>query len=183
MAMVENSSKRCAIRQFLIAPVILTLVTGLSLTAQAQNERPEFSAGMQGVRGDGHEYHLKSPLEGSWIFNIDLEDLSNQKTTMNSLISFTAGGVVITSASLATPSPFYGSWRQTGPKSFSAVFYAFVPDPITGTLGTLKQNLKLDLTSLNELTGTGVGSTCDLQGDNCTQLNSGQFTGKRILAE
>jgi hypothetical protein len=168
MAIVESSNtKPCNVTR-LVVSMILVLMAGISSIANAQN-----SASAE------NPPQLVSPIVGSWIFNIDL----GQGITFNSLISFTAGGVVITSASVPTPSPFYGSWRRTGPNSYDATFYAFVPDSTTGQIATLKDIVRLHLTSPNELTATGVGYNCDVQGENCTQANSSQATGKRILPE
>ena len=86
---------------------------------------------MQDLRLGENRPLLGSAVEGSWIFDIDIP---GQGTTFYSLISFTAGNVVITSASLPKPAftPFYGSWRQTGANRFGAAFYAFLPDDASG---------------------------------------------------
>jgi hypothetical protein len=181
MATIENSnSKRRTLRRLVIAPMIFTLIAGISSIAHAQDERSGSSAHIDDGNLDQNRHRLASPIEGSWIFNID--DLS-QGTTFHSLVSLTAGGVVVTSASLPTPSPFYGSWRQTGRNSFNVIFYTFVPDATGKVVATANVSLTLQLTSRNALTGTGVGHSCDLEGENCTPGDNFQFTGKRILAE
>jgi hypothetical protein len=182
MPMVESSRKGRTVRHLLIAPVIVTLVTGLSSMAQAQDEAQGASAGMQDSRLGENRPHLGSHLEGSWIFDIDV---LGQGTTFHSLISFTAGGVVITSASLPGPAntPFYGSWREAGSNRFHAAFYAFLPDASGVGVALSKVSLNLQLTSRNTLTGTAVGANCDLQGENCVQTVEFQNTGKRILPE
>jgi hypothetical protein len=106
-----------------------------------------------------------------------------QGVTFHSLISFAAGGVLVTNGSLPAPAPFYGSWRPAGPNSFHAAFYTFIPDATGTGVATSKARIRLQLTSRNELTGTGMGYTCDAQGENCTQIESHQFKGKRILSE
>ena len=117
-------------------------------------------------------------IEGSWIFTIDVV---GQPLQFNSLISFTAGGVVVTSPSSPATAPFYGIWKEKESKSSKAVFYTFVLDSTGKAVGTGKLNLLLHLTSRNELAGTGVGSACDLQGENCLAQADFEFTGKRII--
>lgn len=182
MPMVESSRKRGTLRRLMLTPIILTLVTGVSSMAQAQDEGQEFSGGMQDSRLGENRFHLGSPIEGSWIFDIDVP---GQGVTFHSLISFAAGGVVITSASLPGPSnsPYYGSWRQTGANRFRAAFYAFLPDGTGVGVALSKVSLNVQLTSRNTLTGTAVGANCDLQGENCVQAVEFQNTGKRILPE
>ena len=103
--------------------------------------------------------------------------------TFNSLISFTAGGVVITSASLPAPGTLYGSWKQREPNRFNAAFYGFISDSAGKGVALTKVSLQLHLTSRNELAGTAVGYTCDLQGENCVNPVDFQFTGKRIVPD
>ena len=155
------------------APVLALLLTTSPISAQT--EVPENG------RAENSRASV-SPIEGSWIFNIDV---LGQGTTFHSLISFSAGGVVITSASLPGPAntPFYGSWRQTGTNRFHAVFYAFLPDASGVGVALNKVSLNMQLTSRNALTGTAVGANCDLQAENCVQTAEFQNTGKRILPE
>ncbi len=75
---------------------------------------------------------LVAPIEGSWIFNIDVSLDQQPVATFNSLISFAGGGVVVTSPSTSPLAIFYGAWSPMKPSSFSAVFYTFAPDS-TGT--------------------------------------------------
>ena len=181
MPMLESSRRR-TVRRLMIVPIILNLVTGLSSMAQAQDGAQGASAGMQDARLGENPPRLGSPIEGSWIFDIDI---LGQGATFHSLISFAAGGVVITSASLPGPasSPFYGSWRQTGTNRFQAAFYAFLPDTSGVGVALSKVSLSPRPTNRNVLTGTAVGANCDLQGENCVQTVEFQFTGKRILPE
>jgi hypothetical protein len=181
MAIVGNSSKRRMATRLMMAPVVLTLLTGLSSVANAQSENSPFSARIEEPRADENNPRLGSPIEGSWMFNINVP---GPGITFHSLISFTAGGVVITSASLPGPSsPFYGSWTHVGPNSFQAVFYAFVPDATGVGVATRKVSLRLQLTSLNDLVGKAVASDCDLQGENCVPAVEFENTGKRIIPE
>ena len=182
MIITENSSKGSKIRRLMIASTILILATGFSSMAQAQDEAQGSSAGRQDSRVGENRPRLGSPLEGSWIFDIDV---LGQGAPFHSLISFTAGGVVITSASLPGPAntPYYGSWREAGSNRFQAAFYAFLPDASGVGMALSKVSLNLQLTSRNTLTGTAVGANCDLQGENCVQTVEFQNTGKRILPE
>jgi hypothetical protein len=122
-------------------------------------------------------------IEGSWIFNIDVSLAQQPVATFNSLISFGAGGIVVTSPSTSPLAIFYGAWSPMKPNSFSAVFYTFAPDS-TGT-GVVLQRLSIrsHLTDQNNLAGTGGRSTCNLQGENCVDDPIVfQFTGKRIAS-
>jgi hypothetical protein len=159
---------------------LFTVIAGISSIAHAQDERSGSSVDIDDGNLHQDQHRFLSLVEGSWIFNI--EDV-NQRTTFHSFVSLAAGGVVVTSASLPTPSPFYGTWRQTGPNSFKVIFYTFVPDATGKLAATINVSLTLELTSRNTSTGTGVGHNCDLEGENCTPGDDFQFTGKRILAE
>ncbi|MEO6803105.1 MAG: hypothetical protein ABI197_07675 [Granulicella sp.] len=169
------------VTRLMMAPVVLTLLTGLSSMAHAQSENSTFSARTEEPRADENNHRLGSPIEGSWIFNVNAP---GPGITFHSVISFTAGGVVISSASLPGPSsPFYGSWTHVGPNSFQAVFYAFVPDAAGVGVATRKLSLKLQLTRRNDLVGKAVASECDLQGENCVPVVEFENTGKRIIPE
>src|SRR5450631_1024432 len=133
------------IRGLVMAPALFALVAGISPMAQAQDERSGLSDTQRG---------LASPIEGSWIFAIEIIG----QGTFNSLISFTAGGVVITSPSVLGFGTLYGSWKHSGPNRFNAAFYGFISAGVALT----KANLQLHLTSPNELAGTAVTSNCDL---------------------
>jgi hypothetical protein len=150
--------------------------------AFAQDEGQGAAANMQGGEIGEYQHHLGYSIEGSWIFDIDV---LGQGTPFHSLISFAAGRVVITSASLPGPasSPFYGSWRPTETNRVQAAFFAFVPDATGVGVALSKVSLNLKVTSRNALTGTAVGANCDLQGESCVQTGEFQFTGKRITPE
>lgn len=180
MTMVKRSGSNAWRRPVLILPIVAALMAGTSSMVRAQDQGSKSSTDFDEAKSGDSQYRLVAAIEGSWIYQID--NLS-QGNTFNSLISFTAGGVVVTSASLPNSSPFYGSWRQAGRNSFNAAFYTFIPDVITKGVATAKLTLRLRLTSRNELTGTGVGYTCDVQGENCTPGDSFQFTGKRLRPE
>lgn len=182
MTIADKSSNGHQVSRLMIASAILALATGFSSLAYAQGGPPGSSSGIQEFRLSENDHHLDSSIEGSWIFDIDV---LSQGTTFHSLISFTEGSVVITSASLPKPafSPFYGSWRQTGANRFGAAFYAFLPDATGIGVALSKVSLTMQLTGRDTLTGTAVGASCDLDGDNCVQDVTFQFTGKRILPE
>jgi len=163
------------IRGLVMAPALFALVAGISPMAQAQDEQSGLSAPTEESGLAENHRGLASPIEGSWIFTIDIIG----QGTFNSLISFTAGGVVITSPSVPGFGTLYGSWKQREPNRFKAAFYGFISDGAALT----KESLQLHLTSRNELAGTGVGYTCDLQGENCVRVGDTQFTGKRIVPE
>jgi hypothetical protein len=168
------------IRGLVMAPALFALVTGISPMAQAQDEQSGLSAPMEAAQLADTQRGLASPIEGSWIFAIDIIG----QGSFNSLISFTAGGVVITSSSLPGPGTLYGSWKHRGPNRFNATFYGFISDAAGKGVALTKASLQLHLTSRNELAGTAVAYTCDLQGENCViDPVDLQFTGKRIVPE
>jgi hypothetical protein len=168
------------IRGLAMAPALFALVAGISPMAQAQDEQSGLSASTEGSRLAENQHGLASPIEGSWIFTIDV---IAQGITFHSLISFAAGGVVVTSPSLPGPGTLYGSWKQREPNCFNAAFYGFISDAAGKGVALTKASLQLHLTSRNGLAGTAVAYTCDLQAENCVNQGDLQFTGKRILAE
>ena len=178
MRTVESSNNGRMVRRLTAVPVVFAVVLGLSSLAQAQNDNAS-AMGMQGAHSDEHQAHA---IQGSWNFNIDV---LGQGATFHSLISFMSDNVVITSASLPGPSftPYYGSWRQTGKNRFRAAFYAFLPDASGVGTALSKVSLDVNLTGRNDLAGTAVGLTCDLQGENCVQNVDFQFKGRRIPSE
>jgi hypothetical protein len=168
------------IRGLVMAPALFALVVGISPMAQAQDEQSGLAEPSEGSRLADTQHGLASPIEGSWIFAIDV---IGQGITFHSLISFAAGGVVVTNASLPSAT-FYGSWKQREPNCFNATFYNFTPDAAGIGVAMSKVSLRLHLTSRNELAGTAVGYTsCDLQGENCLNPQDLQFTGKRIVPD
>jgi len=172
--------RKSKIRGLVMAPAIFALIAGMSSMAEAQEEQSGLSAPTEGSRLAHNQRGLASSIEGSWIFTIDVV---GQGIVGNSLISFTAGGVVITSASLPGPGPLYGSWKQREPNGFNATFYGFISDAAGKGVALDKISLQLHLTSRNELAGTAVGYTCDLQAENCINPVDFQFTGKRIVPD
>lgn len=126
-------------------------------------------------------------IEGSWIFTIDR---INQGFTFTALQSFTAGGVTLATGSVdRTPpppiSPLYGSWKRVDYDRFAATIYFFTFDLAGKATGMIKTNLSLRLESRSALTGSGVGFSCDLEGENCVSVPAVdiQIKGRRIRAE
>lgn len=164
----------------------LSLVAALSLLAlmlpattsiaKAQAELPEDHA------------RLASPIEGSWIFTVDLV---NQGTTFTAVASFTAGGVFLATGSndrVNPASPLYGSWQRIRRHRFSSTTYFFAFDPANpngAAVAMLKTNQVFQLKNQDELVGMGDLSSCDLQGQNCVNIPAGsiQTRGRRIVPE
>jgi len=153
--------------QLVFAASLLALVLSAAiLPANAQSSTNAGNAGNS------------ASIEGSWIFNIDLSLNQQPIATFNSLISFGGGGIVVTTPSAPPMATFYGAWKCKKSDSCEAVFDAF------GANSSLQRlSLRLHLTGLNTLAGTGKGASCDLQGENCVDQPGGfQFTGKRIFS-
>ena len=128
---------------------------------------------------------LGARIEGTWIFSIHRV---NQGFTFTALQSFTAGGVTLaTGTADRTPppaiSPLYGTWTHTSNNSYAVAICFFVFDPAGNALLMIKTPETLHLVDDNHLTGTGSAFACDLNGDNCVNVNSPiMITGKRLLA-
>jgi hypothetical protein len=141
-------------------------------TAAAQTELPEAHAG------------LGAPIEGSWIFTINL---TQQGITFTALASFAAGGVFLATGStdrLILISPLYGSWNRIRPNRFSSTTYYFVFDSTGNPVATQKANIVFRLKNRDELVGIGETDRCDLEGPNCVSI-PGNFhiSAKRIVPE
>lgn len=127
-----------------------------------------------------------APIEGTWIFSIHRV---TQSFTFSALQSFTAGGVSLATGTVdRTPpppiSPLYGSWRWAGGNSYAASICFFVFDLSGNALVMIKTNETFQLTDQNNLTGSGTGFVCDLNGDNCVNANLPvTIIGKRLVAE
>jgi hypothetical protein len=88
----------------------------------------------------------------------------------------------VTTPSAPPMGTFYGAWKCKKSDSCNAVFYAFASDS-TGNVALQRLSLRLHLTGPNSLAGTGEGSSCNLQGENCVDQPGGfRFTGKRITS-
>ena len=94
----KKKKKKTRVQQGLLSgigldgPALFALVAGISPMAQAQDDQSGLPAPTQRARLADTQRGLASPIEGSWTFAIDIIG----QGTFNSLISFTAGGVVIT---------------------------------------------------------------------------------------
>jgi hypothetical protein len=184
MAMLKNSRKRHTVRRLIIAPAMLALVTGLSSMSHAQNER--LGSRFEEARVNENQARLVAPIEGTWILTIHR---MNQGITFSALQSFTAGGVTVATGTVdRTPpppiSPLYGSWKRTGHNRYASTICFFFFDDAGNALGMIKTPASFRMEEDNHLTGSGTGLACDVNGDNCVDLNSTiTFTGKRLMAE
>ena len=126
---------------------------------------------------------LSAPIEGTWILNIDRV---TQGFSFTALQSFTAGGVTLaTGTADRTPpppiSPLYGSWKRDGDNSYVATICFFIFDPSGKAVAMLKTPETFQLVDHDNLTGTGTGLLCEVNGDNCVDTNSPiTITGKRL---
>jgi len=126
---------------------------------------------------------LSAPIEGTWILNIDRV---TQGFSFTALQSFTAGGVTVaTGTADRTPpppiSPLYGSWKRAGDNSYVATICFFIFDPTGKAVAMLKTPETFELVGDDNLTGTGTGLLCDINGDSCVDINSPiTITGKRL---
>lgn len=129
---------------------------------------------------------LGAQIEGTWILSIHRVV---QGVTFSALQSFAAGGVTVATGSMdRTPpppiSPLYGSWTQTGDNTYSVAIFFFVFDTSGNAVAMIKTPETLHLVDNNTLTGTGSGFACDLNGNNCVNINSPiTITGKRLPAQ
>jgi hypothetical protein len=125
-------------------------------------------------------------IEGTWIVNIHRV---TQGITFSALQSFTAGGVTVATGTIdRTPpppiSPLYGSWRRVDDNTYVATINFFVFDSAGNAVGMIQNNETFRLTGGNNLVGSGTASFCDINGDNCVNVNSPiTITGKRLVAQ
>jgi hypothetical protein len=154
------------------ASVLALLLTSSSVSAYQESQESRVAA---------------APIEGTWIMTIHRV---NQGITFSALQSFTAGGVTVaTGTADRTPpppiSPLYGSWKRTGHNRYAATICFFFFDDAGNALGMIKTPESFRMEDDNHLTGSGTGLACDVNGDNCVDLNSAAitFTGKRLMAE
>jgi hypothetical protein len=165
--------KRKAVSLLGVLTILAFAVPLLNSRALAQTELQESNAG------------LSSPIEGSWIFSIDR---INQGTTFTAVASFTAGGVFLATGSndrINPISPLHGTWKHTGPNRYDSTTYFFAFDPAGNAVAMIKTNQVFHFKSRNKLVGSGVGFSCDLQGENCVSVPAAaiQVKGRRIVVE
>jgi hypothetical protein len=125
-------------------------------------------------------------IEGTWILSIHRVP---QGITFSALQSFTAGGVTVATGTIdRTPpppiSPLYGSWRRAGDNTYVASICFFVFDAAGNALAMIKTPEAFQMVDDNNLTGSGTGFVCDINGDHCVNINSTiAITGKRLIAQ
>ena len=135
---------------------------------------------------DDSQGGLAAPIEGTWILSIHRV---TQGITFSALQSFTAGGVVVATGTIdRTPpppiSPLYGSWRRLDDNSYAVTVCFFVFDAAGSALAMIKTNATFRLTGENNVAATGDGYACDINGNNCVNVNSPvTITGKRLIAQ
>ena len=177
MSVIRNltTMKRKALHLLGAVSVVAIILPATSSPAWAQSELAE-SKGAQAA-----------PIEGTWIMTIHRV---NQGITFSALQSFTAGGVTLATGTVdRTPpppiSPLYGSWKRTGHNRYAATICFFLFDDAGNALGMFKTPSSFRMEDDNHLTGSGTGLACDVNGDNCVDINSTTitFTGKRLMAE
>jgi hypothetical protein len=127
---------------------------------------------------------LASPIEGSWIFSIHL---NQPDITFTAFASFAAGGVFAANGAndrLVSISPLVGSWKRIKSNRFSSTEYYFVFDAAGHPVATQRANIAFQLKNRNELVGVGETDRCDLEGKNCVSLmGSFQVTATRIVPD
>lgn len=166
---VRNRKHR-ALRLAISSAVIAVGIGGMSSTARA----------------DGDGSGLSAPIEGTWILSINRV---SQGITFTALQSFTAGGVTLATGTIdRTPpppiSPLYGSWKRVGHNRYAVTICFFIFDATGKALGMIKGPETFQIEDDNTVTGSGTALACDLEGDNCADINSPiTITGKRLLAQ
>lgn len=124
-------------------------------------------------------------IEGTWIVTIHRVATG---VTFSALQSFTAGGVTLATGTIdRTPpppiSPLYGSWRRLDSNTYVVTLNFFIFDSGGTAIGMLQNNETFRLTDDNNVVGSGTASFCDVNGNNCANVNSPiTITGKRLIA-
>ncbi|HYI92262.1 MAG TPA: hypothetical protein VEX68_01840 [Bryobacteraceae bacterium] len=125
-----------------------------------------------------------SQIEGSWI--LTNERINQNGFTFTAVASFASGGVWLAAGSIDPQnSALYGSWKRTGPNRYDSTSFFYVFDPAGNAVAMVKVNQSFKLTGQNQLTGSGVGLACNLQGENCVSVPAVtiRITGRRIVPE
>lgn len=129
---------------------------------------------------------LAAPIEGTWIVSVHRVVTG---ITFTALQSFTAGGVTLATGTIdRTPpppiSPLYGSWRRLHDNSYAVTINFFIFDSGGTAIGMLQNNETFRLTDDNNVVGSGTAFFCDINGNNCVNVNSPiTITGKRLIAQ
>lgn len=180
MALLSNSLTEHVVRRLLITPASLALLLGLSSTAYAQDESSEQAA------VHDSQVSRNAPIEGTWIFTVDRV---SQGFSFSALQSFTAGGVTLATGTVdRTPpppiSPLYGSWRRTGPNSYSVAICFFAFDSAGTAVAMIKTHETFQMVDHDNLTGSGTALACDIHGNNCVDANLPiTIAGKRLIPD
>ena len=127
---------------------------------------------------------LAAPIEGTWIMQVHRV---TQDVTFTALQSFTAGGVTLATGTLdRTPppaiSPLYGTWQRAGQNTYATSLSFFIFDEAGSAVAMLQNYETFHLDATRGIVGTGEAYLCDTLGENCTQVESLTFTGKRMSA-
>ena len=127
---------------------------------------------------------LAAPIEGTWIMQVHRV---TQNVTFTALQSFTAGGVTLATGTLdRTPppaiSPLYGTWQRAGQNTYATSLSFFIFDEAGSAVAMLQNYETFHLDASHGIVGTGEAYLCDTLGENCTQVESLTFTGKRMSA-
>jgi hypothetical protein len=164
-----NMKRRALGKLLSVFSIVALSGAGLTPSAVAQDDRR---------RGNG------SQIEGSWI--LKNERINQQGFTFTAVASFAAGGVWQAVGSIDPQnSPLYGSWERTRQNRYDSTSYFFVFDPAGNAVAMIKVNQTFELTTRDELIGSGVGFACNLQGENCVSVPEVtiRITGRRIVPE
>lgn len=127
---------------------------------------------------------LAAPIEGTWIMQVHRV---TQDVTFTALQSFTAGGVTLATGTLdRTPppaiSPLYGTWQRAAQNTYATSLSFFIFDEAGSAVAMLQNYETFHLDASHGIVGTGEAYLCDTLGENCTQVESLTFTGKRMSA-
>lgn len=151
--------------------ILALAVPCLTSTAMAQTDLQENAGG------------IASPIDGSWILNVEAGPVS-----FTAMASFSAGGVFSGTGSLDRVNPIstlMGSWRRTSPNRFDSTAYFFAFDPAGDAVAMLKTNQVFRLKGRNELEGESLVYSCNLEGENCVIASPApsKIRGRRMVIE
>jgi len=177
--MVDMKGKRISSLKRSLA--CASLLLAMAPLAGAQSTE---SAAQSGAFDSRH--NRAAHIEGTWILSIDRVA---QGISFSALQSFTAGGVTLATGTIdRTPpppiSPLYGSWRRVDHDTYVATICFFAFDNSGKAVATIKTPETIRVIDKNNLTGSGTSLACDVNGDNCVDINSPiTYTGKRLIAQ
>ncbi len=125
---------------------------------------------------------IHSQIEGSWICT---NNRINRGFSFTAVVSFGAGGVLLATGSVAGPALLQGGWARVDPFNVNSTIYFFAYDPAGNAVAMIKTVQSFQLTSANELVGTGTSYACDLQSENCKEDPTVRIriTGRRVVSE